>query len=89
MRIKDTEEWMEVGRVKSDKDEFTEVAIARQRALIAEHAKRLYLVQVSLWLSLHTVLIHALLTDTITLNIETIQQLDSTKCSTRVGLPPF
>lgn len=57
MRIKDTEEWMEVGRVKSDKDEFTEVAIARQRALIAEHAKRLYLVQVSLWLSLHTVLI--------------------------------
>lgn len=38
---------MEVGRVKSENDEYTEVAIARQRALIAEHAKRLYLVQVS------------------------------------------
>lgn len=40
---------MQVGRVKSEKDEFTEVAIARQRALIAEHAKRLYLVQVSVY----------------------------------------
>lgn len=27
---------MEVGRVKSENDEFTEVAVARQRALIAE-----------------------------------------------------
>ena len=48
VRIKDTDQWMEVGRVKSEQDEFIEVAIARQRALIAEHAKRLYLVQVSL-----------------------------------------
>lgn len=38
---------MEVGRVKSENDEYAEVAIARQRALIAEHAKRLYLVQVN------------------------------------------
>jgi hypothetical protein len=37
---------MEVGRVKSEKDENTEVAIARQRALIADHARRLYMVQV-------------------------------------------
>lgn len=42
----DTNDWMEVGRVRSDNDELTEVAIARQRALIAEHAKRLYPVQV-------------------------------------------
>ncbi|KAL7485105.1 hypothetical protein ACHAW6_010708 [Cyclotella cf. meneghiniana] len=46
VRIKDSDEWMEVGRVKSENDEFTEVAVARQRALIAEHAKRLYLVQI-------------------------------------------
>jgi hypothetical protein len=46
VRIKDSEEWMEVGRVKSEKDEFTEVAVARQRALIADHARRLYLVLV-------------------------------------------
>jgi hypothetical protein len=36
VRIKDANEWLEVGRVKSEKDEFTEVAVARQRALIAE-----------------------------------------------------
>ncbi|KAL3797359.1 hypothetical protein HJC23_010485 [Cyclotella cryptica] len=46
VRIKDSEEWLEVGRVKSENNEFTEVAVARQRALIAEHAKRLYLVQI-------------------------------------------
>ena len=34
-------EWLEVGRVKSEGDEFTEVAVAMQRGLIAEHAKRL------------------------------------------------
>lgn len=39
-------DWMEVGRVRSENDEFTEVAVARQRALIAEHAKRLYPVQI-------------------------------------------
>eukprot|EP00571_Detonula_confervacea_P017541 CAMPEP_0172310014 /NCGR_PEP_ID=MMETSP1058-20130122/11117_1 /TAXON_ID=83371 /ORGANISM="Detonula confervacea, Strain CCMP 353" /LENGTH=221 /DNA_ID=CAMNT_0013022757 /DNA_START=48 /DNA_END=713 /DNA_ORIENTATION=- len=38
-------EWMEVGRVRSE-DNATEVAIARQRAMIAEHSKRLYPVQI-------------------------------------------
>jgi len=46
VRIKGEESWMEVGRVKSANDEFTEVAVARQRALIAEHSKRLYPVQI-------------------------------------------
>ena len=39
-------EWMEVGRVRSVDDEYTEVAIAKQRALIAEHSKRLYILQI-------------------------------------------
>ena len=39
-------EWLEVGRVKSEGDEFTEVAVAMQRGLIAEHAKRLLPLQV-------------------------------------------
>ena len=36
VRIKDTEEWMQVGRIRSENDAFSEVAVARQRALIAE-----------------------------------------------------
>jgi len=40
-----TNEWMEVGRVRSATDEY-EMAIARQRALIAEHSKRLYVLQI-------------------------------------------
>lgn len=32
----DNGDWMEVGRVRSENDEFTEIAVARQRALIAE-----------------------------------------------------
>lgn len=39
-------DWMEVGKVRSENDEHTLVAIARQRALIADHAKRLYPVKV-------------------------------------------
>ena len=39
-------EWLEVGRVRSENDEYTLVAIARQRALIADHAKRLYPVKI-------------------------------------------
>lgn len=39
-------EWLEVGKVRSENDEHTLVAIARQRALIADHAKRLYPVKV-------------------------------------------
>ena len=46
VRIKGEEEWLEVGRVRSENDENTEVAVARQRALMAEHSKRLYPVKV-------------------------------------------
>jgi hypothetical protein len=34
--------WIEVGRVRSEGDGHLEVAVARQRELIAEHGKRLY-----------------------------------------------
>eukprot|EP00977_Amphora_coffeiformis_P028468 scaffold35293_cov260-Amphora_coffeaeformis.AAC.4 len=40
-------EWLEVGHVKSAEDKYTALAVARQRALIAEHAKRLFPLQVS------------------------------------------
>jgi len=43
----DSGEWYEVGRVKSEGDEYTEIAVALQRGIIAEHAKRLYPLQVS------------------------------------------
>lgn len=39
-------DWLKVGRVKSVGDEFTELAVAMQRGLIAEHAKRLLPLQV-------------------------------------------
>ncbi len=39
--------WVEVGRVRSEGDEHIEAAVARQRALIAEHGKRLYPVKIS------------------------------------------
>eukprot|EP00565_Helicotheca_tamesis_P006422 CAMPEP_0185730062 /NCGR_PEP_ID=MMETSP1171-20130828/8314_1 /TAXON_ID=374046 /ORGANISM="Helicotheca tamensis, Strain CCMP826" /LENGTH=238 /DNA_ID=CAMNT_0028399045 /DNA_START=111 /DNA_END=827 /DNA_ORIENTATION=+ len=42
----DDGEWLEVGRIKSENDEYTEIAVARQKALIAEHSKRLYPLQV-------------------------------------------
>lgn len=35
-------EWYEVGRIKSEGDAFTEIAVTLQRGIIAEHAKRLY-----------------------------------------------
>jgi len=38
-------DWYEVGRVKSEGDQFTELAVAMQRGIIAEHAKRLYPLQ--------------------------------------------
>mmetsp|Transcript_40365 Transcript_40365/g.49174 ORF Transcript_40365/g.49174 Transcript_40365/m.49174 type:complete len:234 (+) Transcript_40365:101-802(+) len=41
------EEWLNVGYVKSEGDEFRDVAVARQRALIAEHAKRVHPLKVS------------------------------------------
>lgn len=46
VKISGEEEWLEVGKVRSENDEHTLVAIARQRALIADHAKRLYPVKV-------------------------------------------
>jgi hypothetical protein len=39
-------DWLEVGKVRSQNDEYTLIAIARQRALIADHAKRLYPVKI-------------------------------------------
>ena len=39
--------WYEVGRIKSEGDAFTEIAVTLQRGIIAEHAKRLYPLQVS------------------------------------------
>ena len=39
--------WTDVGYVRSLNDELIDVAVARQRALIAEHAKRLFPLQVS------------------------------------------
>ncbi|CAB9522139.1 expressed unknown protein [Seminavis robusta] len=44
---KKSDEWLEVGNVKSKADEYTMAAVARQRALIAEHARRLFPLQVS------------------------------------------
>ena len=49
VRIKgdgDANDWLEVGRVRSANGKYTEIAVARQRALIAEHSKRLYPVQI-------------------------------------------
>jgi hypothetical protein len=40
-------EWLEVGRVRSNDDNYTEIAVAKQRVLIAEHARRLFPLQVS------------------------------------------
>jgi len=49
VRVKDDDsvEWMEVGRVKSKDSQYTEAAVFRQRAIIAEHAKRLFPLQFS------------------------------------------
>lgn len=41
-------EWLQVGHIKSVDDAYTALAVARQRALIAEHAKRLFPLQVSI-----------------------------------------
>lgn len=40
------DQWLEVGNVKSKGGEYTKAAVARQRALIAEHARRLFPLQV-------------------------------------------
>jgi len=40
-------DWLEVGKIKSEKDEFTEMAVVSQRALLADHAKRLFPLQIA------------------------------------------
>ena len=40
-------DWLEVGRIKSKDNQYTQAAVALQRAIIAEHGKRLYPLQVS------------------------------------------
>jgi len=47
VRKVDGDEWLDVGYARSDSNEFTEIAIARQRAIIAEHARRVHPLQVS------------------------------------------
>ena len=42
------DEWLEVGRIKSKENKYTEMAVYRQRAIIAEHSKRLYPLKVSI-----------------------------------------
>jgi len=44
----DDSDWLEVGSVKSKGNEYTDIAVARQRALISEHARRLFPLQVSI-----------------------------------------
>ena len=46
IREPDHEEWYTVGKIRSKDNELTELSISRQRALIAEHAKRLFPVQI-------------------------------------------
>jgi hypothetical protein len=41
-----TMEWMEVGTVRSKDDAFTEAAVIRQKALIADHSRRVFPVQI-------------------------------------------
>jgi hypothetical protein len=36
VRLQGDDEWLEVGRVKSQENQYTELAVARQRAIIAE-----------------------------------------------------
>jgi len=43
----ETSEWLSVGKVKSKDNDFTAVAVVMQRAIIAEHGKRLFPLQVS------------------------------------------
>ena len=38
----ESNEWLETGKVKSEKDDLIEMAVALQRGIIAEHSKRLY-----------------------------------------------
>mmetsp|Transcript_2158 Transcript_2158/g.3106 ORF Transcript_2158/g.3106 Transcript_2158/m.3106 type:complete len:196 (+) Transcript_2158:153-740(+) len=47
VRVQTTDsEWLEVGRVKSKGNKSPEVAVAKQRVLIAEHSRRLFPMQI-------------------------------------------
>ena len=50
VHVVDTEagviEWMEVGTVKSKDDAYTEIAVIRQKALIADHSRRMFPLQI-------------------------------------------
>jgi len=39
--VDNDDKWFEVGYVKSESNQYTEIAVARQRGLLAEHANRL------------------------------------------------
>mmetsp|Transcript_29298 Transcript_29298/g.61306 ORF Transcript_29298/g.61306 Transcript_29298/m.61306 type:complete len:218 (-) Transcript_29298:506-1159(-) len=41
------EEWLEVGNVRSKGDKYTAAAVFRQRALVVEHARRLFPLRIS------------------------------------------
>ncbi|GAX17642.1 hypothetical protein FisN_18Lh303 [Fistulifera solaris] len=47
VQIQDTDDWLPVGSVKAKDTAALEAAVLRQRALIAEHAKRLFPLQVT------------------------------------------
>lgn len=47
MKEDESDEWLEVGKIRSKGTEYTAIAVAVQRAIIAEHGKRLYPLQVS------------------------------------------
>lgn len=38
-------QWFEIGTIKSEENKFTEVAVALQKGIISEHAKRVYPLQ--------------------------------------------
>ncbi|KAL9179576.1 hypothetical protein ACHAXT_008866 [Thalassiosira profunda] len=46
VRLRGEDEWLKVGKVRSEGDGNTNAAVARQRALIAEHSKRIYPVKI-------------------------------------------
>lgn len=47
VRVTNNNIWLEAGNIRSKNDQYTEIAIYRQRALIAEHACRLFPLQVT------------------------------------------
>ena len=50
---KTNNDWIMVGRVKSENDSYTPQAVLLQRAIIAEHSKRLYPLQVRIYIYIY------------------------------------